>query len=337
MTPAHLLVPGTERHGVTILARQLAERTGAQTVHDHLELPPGTPLHVHFTDRLFGADAVTAAGVVVAMADRHRLTLTLHDVPQPTDGDAFADRRTAYRRVLQAAAGWVACSETERATVVRHCSPPRDGAVVPLPLVTAPHPARPAVAGPVAPGDATVAVFGWVYPGKGHVEAIEAAALLGDSPDRRPRVVALGAVAEGHEDLRADLEETAGRLGVRLTITGWLSDAEVAEGLAEATVGLVAHGNVSASGSLHSWIAAGRRPLVADSPYAREVRALRPGTLELLPRHASAEQVAERVRERLVEPSLGDLDEPAPGPHLPEVARAYQAWWRRWPALWSVP
>lgn len=337
MTPAHLLVPGTERHGVTILARQVAERTGAPTVHDHLELPPGTPLHVHFTDRLFGADAVTAAGAVVAMADRHRLTLTLHDVPQPTDGDSFADRRTAYRRVLQAAAGWVACSETERATVVRHCSPPRDGFVVPLPVVAAPHAARDLVAGPVAPGDASVAVFGWVYPGKGHHEALEAAALLGDDPGDRPRVVALGAVSAGHEDLRDELTATAQRLGVRLTITGWLTDAQVTEGLAGATVGLVAHGNVSASGSLHSWMAVGRRPLVADSPYAREVLALRPGSLELLPPRAGPAQVAERIRARLADPALGELVGPVPGPHLPEVARAYETWWRRWPALWSVP
>lgn len=343
MTPAHLLVAGTERHGVTILAAQLAEQTGAQTVHDHLALPAGTPLHVHFTDRLLGADAVTAAGTVVAMADRHRLTLTLHDVPQPTDGDSFAERRTAYRRVLQAAAGWVACSETERTTVVRHCSPPdagRGGTVIPLPVVDAPPAASRSLrhaGAPVPPGEASVAVFGWVYPGKGHREALEAAALLGDTPRDRPQVVALGALSAGHEDLGDELTALARRLGVRLTITGWLSDAQVATGLAEATVGLVAHGNVSASGSLHSWLAAGRRPLVRDSAYAREVLDLRPGTLELLDAHAGPDELAERLRARLAHPALGDLDEAAPGPRLPEVARAYEEWWRRWPALWAVP
>ncbi|WP_299055937.1 hypothetical protein [uncultured Nocardioides sp.] len=340
MTPAHLLVAGTERHGVTILAAQLAERTGARTVHDHLDLPAGTPLHVHFTDRLLGADPVTAAGTVVAMAARHRLTLTLHDVPQPTDGDAFAERRTAYRRVLQAAAGWVACSETERATVLRHCSPPgsgRGGTVIPLPVVDAePVPARHGH-GSVPPGEASVAVFGWVYPGKGHREAIQAAALLGDTPEDRPQVVALGALSAGHEDLGTELAALARRLGVRLTITGWLTDAQAAAGLAEATVGLVAHGNVSASGSLHSWLAAGRRPLVRDSPYAREVLALRPDTLELLDTDAGADGLAERLRARLADRASGDLDGPAPGPRLPEVAQAYERWWRRWPALWAVP
>ena len=47
-------------------------------------------------------------------------------------------------------------------------------------------------------------------------------------------------------------------------------------------VGLVAHANLSASGSLNSWLAAGRRPLVRTSDYAHEMAALRPARSRLL-------------------------------------------------------
>jgi glycosyltransferase involved in cell wall biosynthesis len=281
------------------------------------------PVHLHFTDRLLGATPAEAVTVVRALAAGRRTTLTLHDVPQPTDGRSFAARRDCYAGALAVADGWVTSSAAERATVERHCAPAVPGAVVPLPVV------------PVAAGEdeaerePAIGVFGWVYPGKGHHEALHAAALLGETPDERPCVVALGAVAAGHGDLLRELHATADELGVRLRCTGWLDDAESVRRLRATAVPLVAHGNVSASGSLNSWLAAGRRPLVRSSAYAREMAALRPGTLELYAADATPADLAALVSARLADPDPGagrvrgaDLR-----PLLADTARAYRAWW----------
>ncbi|GAA1929151.1 hypothetical protein GCM10009737_33840 [Nocardioides lentus] len=317
--PVHVLVAGTERHGVTLLAGQVARAAGAATT-THLDLPaPGTPVHVHFTDRLYGGTPEAAAAALVRLAARHPTTVTLHDVPQPSDGEWFARRRDSYAAVLAAARGWVTSSETERATVAAHCAPRTVGGVVPLPIVPAPP-------APVdGPRERSVAVFGWVYPGKGHVEALEAAALLGDTPEQRPAVRALGSVAAGHDDLLAELAARADGLGVRFSTTGWLDDVEAARRMLVAGVGLVAHANLSASGSLNSWVALGRRPLVRAGDYTREMARLRPGTLDLYDADDGVASLAARVAARLDGPP--DVLGPPPRPHLDDTAAAYRAWW----------
>ena len=60
-------------------------------------------MHLHATDRLFGTGPEDAAEVVERWAARCRLTLTLHDVPQTSDGAMFERRRTAYARMVAAA------------------------------------------------------------------------------------------------------------------------------------------------------------------------------------------------------------------------------------------
>jgi hypothetical protein len=89
-------------------------------------------------------------------------------------------------------------------------------------------------------------------------------------------------------------------------------------------VGVTAHRNVSASGSLNSWIAAGRRPLVRDGSYAREMAALRPGTLSLF----DDATLVPRLDAALHRPTStwtapgADL-----GPRIGETAAAYRTWW----------
>lgn len=316
MIPAHVVVPGTERHGVSILARQLAHDLGAEVVAPD---DRGTgPVHLHLTDRLLGGPPGAVAAYVRRLAARRPTTVTLHDVPQPTDGRAFPRRRECYAGVLGAVAGWATSSATERDTLARHCRPRTEGTVVPLPVV--PHP----VAAPATHGPPSIGVFGWVYPGKGHREALEAAVHLDGV-----RVVGLGAVADGHADLGRSLAARAAELGVELELTGWLPDDEVAVRLAGVTVPLVAHGNLSASGSLNSWLAAGRRPLVRDSAYAREMAALRPGTVETFPADAGPDDLAARVAARLAEPAAGVVDVRRLAPLLADTAAAYRAWWER--------
>ena len=326
--PVHLLVPEQPRHGVSILAGQLARAAGAR-VQDAWSLPRPTSgeaprAHLHLSDRLVADDPREAVARVHRLARRWRLTVPLHDVPQPADGTSFVRRVETYREMLRPVEGWVTNSRVERDRVVATGLSPLAGAVVPLPLV--PARVRPrAVARPVPAGSGVVAVLGWVYPGKGHEEALRAAALLGDAPASRPTVVALGAVAPGHERDAASLRDLAQDLGVRLRVTGWLSEASLRRWSRRVHVAVAGHRNVSASGSINSWVVLGHRPLVRDGDYAREMDRLRPGTLALLADlapDALAAAVDARLRDqRLTVPAA------ARRWRLEDCAAAYRSWW----------
>jgi hypothetical protein len=122
-----------------------------------------------------------------------------------------------------------------------------------------------------------VAVLGFVYPSKGHADVLDAAAR---STSGLP-VVALGGAAPGHDDLVRDLTDKAESIGVAFHTTGWLSDAILVDRARAAAVPVVPNCQPSASGSLATWLGTGRRPLVRDSDYAREIADLVPGGIHL--------------------------------------------------------
>ena len=195
MTATHLVV-GPARHGVVSFALDLAaslrDVDGTTNVVrvDHWRdldgaygpIPRCDGLHLNFTDRLFGATPADAAHRVVALvrdvqAMGSRVTVTLHDVPQPSDGGNFAQRVDAYRMVCAAVHGLVTNSDHERSLLEEsRIADPADVVVIPLPLDVADAPSRPSVV-----GDRSVGVFGFVYPGKGHDEVC----LLYTSPSPR--------------------------------------------------------------------------------------------------------------------------------------------------------
>ena len=223
-------------------------------------------MHVPFTDALFGPDITSAAAAFERWAGTVRapVVVTLHDVPGADRDPARDERRTAgYARVAAASAATVVCS---RAEADRFCPRP---AVVPLPIEQLPAP------GPV-PSWAdrpSIGVLGFVYPGKGHAAAVAAAAGTG------VRVVALGAVTPGHEGLAADLQRQAEAAGVELLVTGSLSDADLHAGAHAVTVPVAAYSTTGSSGSLMTWLTAGRRPVATAGPYADELLRDRPGSL----------------------------------------------------------
>jgi glycosyltransferase involved in cell wall biosynthesis len=323
--PVHLVAPGRDQHGVTVLARQLAGELGASTVEDVAAAGSAPAVHVHLTDRLFGETPAAAARAVAALARRTAVTVTLHDVPQPGEGPAFPARRAGYAAVLATGVPWVVSSESERTGVERWCEPVRPGHVIPLPIVplsSAPGPASPGRADP------TVGLFGWVYPGKGHELALRAVARVDRTAGERPGVVAIGRVPDHHRAYEERLDRIARKLGVDLTLTGWVDDDELGVRLASVAVPLAGHVNVSASGSINTWLSAGRRPLVRQSPYTREMARLRPGTLELYPRAVTPAELAERLTARLSDPASGDLTAVSLRPSLADVAERYVRWWR---------
>lgn len=321
--PHHLLL-GPDTHGVTRYAGEVADAARAPVVRDVAELVPGAAVHLHLTDRLLGRDPRDAAAAVEQLARRVRLTVTLHDVPQPTDGPVFAARAEAYGRIVRASHAWATNSWHEHALVDRWIAAGARGTVIPLPVHATPGPPdrSPAVAGPVA-AEPVVGVFGFVYPGKGHRQVVRAVAAL-----RRAGTMAsvrvLGDAAPGHADEVEALVRTSRERGVPVEVTGRVAEDDLVRALRDVSVGVTAHRNVSASGSLNSWIAAGRRPLVRDGSYAREMAALRPGTVNLFDDATLVpclDAALRRPTSTWTSPSA-DL-----GPRLEETAAAYRAWW----------
>lgn len=314
--PCHLVL-GDPSHGVTRYAAELAAACGAEVAHDPSALGRG-PAHLHLTDRLLGRRPAEAADAFEHLASHRPLTVTLHDVPQPTDGRVFGERAAAYRRIVRAARAWSTSSAHEHTLVRRWVDPSARGAVLRLPV-----PARPSVVRVHDPAP-VVGLFGFVYPGKGHRHVVRAlAGLVRSGTPVTVRVI--GGPAAGHADEVDDLRSLAAARGVPLEVTGHVPEADVVAELQRVAVPVVAHRNVSASGSLHSWLAAGRRPLVRDGAYAREMAGLRDGTIGLF----RDGDLAERVDAALRRPaSTWVRDDVDLRPLLEDTASAYLAWWR---------
>ncbi|MCT7661105.1 hypothetical protein [Mycobacterium deserti] len=286
------LVAGPRRHGVVRFGLELQanlRRAGcdvslcrllkADALHRTV-VTSRNGLHVQFTDRLFGADPAAAGETFSALAaDAHirgaRVTATLHDLPQLSDGSNLRRRTLAYRRVTEACDAIVVSSGHERDLLHDSRIEVADVTVIPLPI----HVRDLDLPPPRAAGPRSLGVLGFLYPGKGHDDVIAAAADLPSDVE----VVAIGTPSAGHDDLVADLRHAAARQGRRFEVTGHIRDSELTKVLQRVTVPIAAHRHVSASGSLNAWLAAGRRPLAPVNRYTAEVVRRNPGTLTLYP------------------------------------------------------
>ena len=298
-TPPTQILTADPQHGVTTYARHIAEQVRTVFPLTALtDVPAATLsdpdwLHLHFTDRLWGADPVAAADAFERLAAHHRVIVTLHDVPQPSDGANLDRRVECYRRVIGAAKGVVCNSRHEAELLHEYTVPGARPAVIPLPVQPLSHGDRPFEL------DGAVAILGFVYPGKGHDRAIDTVSSVdvgepGDSV--APWVVALGRASAGHEGDVAALSARAAARGVRFETTGYLSDEDLLARARGVSVPVIAHDHVSASGSLASWISAGRRPIVIRNRYMEEMAALRPGTITLVGADGFAAAVADAYR-----------------------------------------
>ncbi|WP_147795361.1 hypothetical protein [Cellulomonas sp. Y8] len=345
-TPA-LLLTGPPRHGVVRYAGDLAAHVRALDADVRVlrvDDPAGLPAaaaglgraHLHVTDRLLGSSPDAAADLVERLAAACRLTVTLHDVPQESDGPRNLPRRTAaYARVAAAAAG-VAVNSRHEALLLAEHGVLADGRarVVPLGATAAGGGAGPAAdpaAGPTGSGAPLVAlVAGFLYPGKGHDDVVRAAADAADllraagTPPGEVAVVAVGGPSPGHEDEVDRLRALAEGRGVALRVTGGLDDDAFHAALRGPGVPVAAHRHLSASRTLLDWGEAGRRPLVVDSRYAREMAALRPGTLALYP----PDDLPAHLARAWADPAATALPAGASlAPTLRDAAAAYLAWW----------
>ncbi|MXG92215.1 glycosyltransferase [Nocardioides flavescens] len=337
--PVHV-VPDTDRGAIGMYAREVAAAAGAPVLTGSLaELDAraagrSEAWHVHFCDRLYAATPGEAADRIARWAQGGRLTLTLHDVPQPW---ASPERQRGYLDAVAAADAWAANShhevllldEARRLTGSPSALAPGLVAHLPVPdSQTAALPGQP----DARDGDEVVfGVVGWVYPDKGHREVVRAAGRLAEA-GHRVRVRCLGAAVEGHADLVEELQGRAERSGVALEVTGFLDQADLEAAMQAVTVPVAAHRHLSASASVNSWLSTGRRPVVADGRYTRELAALRPGTLLLVDADDGPEDSGEAldavVQRVLDDPGLTHLGPDARlAPHLGDTVAAYAAWW----------
>jgi glycosyltransferase involved in cell wall biosynthesis len=311
---------GDENHGVarysSQLATQLALAMGVNRTVSIEALPEsgGERLHVHFTDRLWASSPELAAARFERLAATSAVTVTLHDIPQPSDGPVNQRRRSdCYLRVVAAAAAIACNSEHEAALLAVFVD--TEPEVIPLPVDMQPQTReRDSLNGHVA-------IVGYFYPGKGHREAVDAVAELG-----RPAtgVTALGRPSAGHEHDLAELVSYARARGVGFAATGFLSDDVLLEACRTASVPLAAHQHVSASGSLATWISAGRKPLIPNTRYSREMLTLRPGTATLY----EPALLASAIGAALDDPQSTWLASDAvTGPDTAATVGRYLAWW----------
>jgi len=177
----------------------------------------------------------------------------------------------------------------------------------------------------LTPDARSIGVFGFLHPGKAvDVVAEAVAALAASGEDITLRL--LGAPADGHRAYVEAALETVRAAGGRAEATGRVDDEDLARVLGEVTVPVALFRNVSASGSLGTWAAAGRRPLVWESDYIREMERERPGSLII----TDGTDLTGDLRRLLDDPSSTRFTPPPPG--LAGLGRAYRAAWARWTA-----
>jgi glycosyltransferase involved in cell wall biosynthesis len=131
-----------------------------------------------------------------------------------------------------------------------------------------------------------ITLLGYVYPRKGHGLLIEAMRELRSNV----HVVVAGGVEPHNADYLENLRDSARASGVlqRLHITGYLSEAELERYLAATDVAACPFTTFSASGSISTWISAGKRILATDLPQVMEYNRLEPGAIETFSPYASA-------------------------------------------------
>jgi glycosyltransferase involved in cell wall biosynthesis len=151
-----------------------------------------------------------------------------------------------------------------------------------------------------------VTLLGFVYGRKGHRYAVEAVPFM---PDDAVMVYAGGPVA-GRTfvyDLALQKAEELG-LGDRFRITGYLDDEQWETWIAATHLAILPFTDLSASGSLSSWISAGKPMLASDLPGLREYGRRVPGALNFFG-PAEPWPLGSAISELLAKP----LPDPDPG------------------------
>ena len=228
-----VVAPGPDEHGIVRYARRSAIDAGARFVPAPAgeaapeaiaaAAPPDEVdvLHVHYSDQLFGRrceEGPVVAGRLVERFDRPTV-VTFHDVPGGSGDERNARRAAAYRIVAALADDVLVASEGER-DHLRAAGVHHDIGVVPMSW----EPLPPGGVAPLLAAVPVVGVLGFIFPGKGHLDVVEAVSQL----DIPVEVWAIGRASDGHDELLDQLVDTAARRGVTLRVTGFVADEDLA-------------------------------------------------------------------------------------------------------------
>jgi glycosyltransferase involved in cell wall biosynthesis len=182
-------------------------------------------------------------------------------------------------------------------------------------------------------GRRVITLMGFMTRRKGHALVVDALPLL------PPDVVAIfaGAPISGREARGQELEAHARQLGVsdRVRFTGYVPDAELVTILAATDVAVSPFRDMSASGSVSTWISTGRPMVTSALPAFQEYEALSPGSMRMVD-PLTAAGLAARVNEVLasgppvVDPAVLRLAELLATPRVVELyVELYRAAARR--------
>lgn len=152
-----------------------------------------------------------------------------------------------------------------------------------------------------------VTLLGFVYGRKGHRYAFQAVPYM---PDDAMMVYAGGPI-EGRTFVYDYALRKAKklRLGDRFRITGYLSEEEMGTWMAATHLAILPFTDLSASGSMSSWISTGKPMLVSDLPGTREYARRVPGALNFFGPAGEAWPLGSAISELLAKP----LADPDPG------------------------
>jgi GT2 family glycosyltransferase len=322
------VVIGPDRHGVVMHSQLIAAACGHEVLRAPTagevgrdQLSGAEVVHVGFTDRTFGDTMSQAVEALSSLATEVRaagavLSLTLHDIPHD-DSQLQRRRRAGYRQIMALAHGLVVNSQVELGLVQDDAQHVHSLRVAALPV---PAPVRAAC---FRPGEATgetrpvqVGVLGFLYPDRGYEAVIDAAPEAG-------RVLAVGQPARGHEDLPDRHAAQAARRRISWAVTGYVPDDELAGVLAAVDVPVAPNRRVTASASVNTWTAHGRRVLMPDSPLGRELNRTRPGHVLLYDPDDPA-ALAAAIAEAVTDPARTYVPAGARGgPTVKSVAQIY--------------
>jgi glycosyltransferase involved in cell wall biosynthesis len=318
---------GRGESGVRRYGRILAEAAARRTDIDVIEADPGDR-DAGLADLRRAARRLNAADVVQIQwkspdwggpyralprlevflaACRRPVVVTLHDV-YPREGwrNRWANAGAIGLRRLSLGAAWVVVHSNEEAGRLKGVIPGSKLDVVPhFVEKRAPLPDRAAAKAALGlDGCRVISLVGFMTKRKGHRMVMEA---LRELP---PDVMAIfvGAPIEGREVRGQELRHYAAQLGVedRVRFTGYVSESELRQVMAATDVAVCPFRDMSASGSVSTWISTGRPIVSSDLPAFREYDALSRGSMRMFSPY-TADALAAKLGATL-EAGLGPID-----------------------------
>jgi glycosyltransferase involved in cell wall biosynthesis len=276
--------PGDRDAGLADLRRAARRLNAADVVHIQWKSPDwGGPYR-----------ALPRLEVFLA-ACRRPVIVTLHDVyPRESWRDRWGDPGAIALRRLSLGAAWIVVHSDEEALRLKGMVPASKLDVVPHFVEDRPQlpDAAAAKAALGLDGCRVITLVGFMTKRKGHRLLLEA---LRDLP---PDVMAIfvGAPIEGREVRGDELRDYATELGVadRVRFTGYIPDDQLERVMAATDIAVCPFRDMSASGSVSTWISTGRPIVSSDLPAFREYNALVPGSM-----HAFSPYTAEALATKL--------------------------------------